>query len=214
MPSSAGDARKRARLTPDQRRDHLIRTAIAMFAEEGVAATSILRLTQAAGVSNGIFYHYFSNKQELEDAVALVVLGDHVARLAEVQRSGSYSARIAMGAVGTMRAIAANRELGAIMTQYLEQHHDAARRSSVQIDDDVRAGVEAGEFDINGPRQLVVDILVATLAVGARAVLAGAEPDDTGEEVAAAHLRVLGVSRRRADGIAARARAMSGLSHG
>ncbi|BBY32379.1 hypothetical protein BST33_07270 [Mycolicibacter minnesotensis] len=209
MPSPAGEAKKRARLSPDQRRDHLIRTAIAMFAEDGVAATSVLRLTQAAGVSNGIFYHYFSNKQELEEAVAAVVLGDHVARLAEVQRTGSYSARIAIGAVGTMRAIAANRELGAIMTQYLEQHHDAARRSSVQIDDDVRAGVHAGEFDIISPRHLVVDILVAVLAVGAREVLAGADPDDTGEAIAVAHLRLLGVARRRADGIAARARAMS-----
>lgn len=205
MPSASGAERKR--LSADQRRDHLIRTAITMFAEDGVAATSILRLTQAAGVSNGIFYHYFSNKQELEDAVATVVLGDHVARLAEAQRSGSYPARIAMGAVGTMRAIAANRQLGAIMTQYLEEHDDVVRHSSAQIDDDVRAGVHAGEFRIDEPRRLVVDMLVATLAVGARAVLAGADPDDTGEAIAAAHLRVLGLPRGRAGGIAARARA-------
>jgi len=209
--SSSGDDRKRARLSPDQRREHLIRTAIAMFARDGVAATSVLRLTQAAGVSNGTFYHYFSNKQELEDAVAEVVLGDHVARLAEVQRTGNFSARIAIGAVGTMRAIAANRQLGAIMTQYLEQHHDAVQRSSVQIDDDVRGGIEAGEFEIANARGLVVDILVAALAVGAQAVLAGADPDETGEAIAAAHLRVLGVARRRADGIAARARAMPAL---
>jgi len=182
-----------------------------MFAEDGVAATSILRLTQAAGVSNGIFYHYFSNKQELEDAVATVVLGEHVAHLAEVQRTGSYSARIAIGAVGTMRAIAANRQLGAIMTQYFEHHHDAVRRSAVQIDEDVRGGIEAGEFDVDSPRRLVVDILIAALAVGARAVLAGADPDDTGEAIAVAQLRTLGVVRRRSGSIAARARTMTAL---
>ena len=65
---------RRTRLAPDDRREHLIQTAVTTFAQEGVAASSVLQITQAAGVSNGTFYHYFANKQELEDAVASRVI--------------------------------------------------------------------------------------------------------------------------------------------
>jgi AcrR family transcriptional regulator len=203
--------KRRSRLRPDDRRDHLIRTAVTLFADEGVAATSIVRLTQAAEVSNGIFYHYFANKQELEDAVAQVVIDDLVARLAVVQQTKSYADRIAMGAVGTMRAVAANRELGAITAQYLDERHDVLERSPIQLESDITEGAHAGEFAVAEPFPLLVNMLVATLAVGARSVLAGADADDIGESIAAAHLRILGIPRKRASLIASRAKAMPSL---
>lgn len=203
--------RRRSRLRRDDRRDHLIRTAVALFANEGVAATSIVRLTQAAEVSNGIFYHYFANKQELEDAVAQVVIDDLVTRLAVVQQTKSYADRVAMGAVGTMRAIAGNRELGAITAQYLDARHDVLDRSPIQLESDITDGAHAGEFAIADPHSLLVKMLVATLAVGARSVLAGADADDVGESIAAAHLRILGVPRKRASLIASRALTMRSL---
>jgi AcrR family transcriptional regulator len=204
-------AKRRSRLSPDDRRDHLIRTAIALFAEEGVAATSIVRLTQAAEVSNGIFYHYFANKQELEDAVAEVVLNDLVTRLAMVQETKSYADRVAMGAVGTMRAVAANRELGAITAQYLDERHGVLEHLPIQLASDITEGAHTGEFAIADPHPLLVKMLVATLAVGARSVLAGADADAVGESIAAAHLRILGIPRKRASLIASRALSMSSL---
>ena len=202
---------RRSRLSRDDRRDHLIRTAVALFADEGVAATSIVRLTQAAGVSNGIFYHYFTNKQELEEAVAQVVIDDLITRLAVLQQTKSYADRIAMGAVGTMRAIAANPELGAITAQYLDERHNVLDRSPIQLESDIIEGTHAGEFSIGEPHPLLVKMLVATLAVGARSVLAGADADDVGESIAAAHLRILGIPRKRASLIASRALTMPSL---
>lgn len=210
-PQAPTSKKRRSRLRPDDRRDHLIRTAVALFAEEGVAATSIVRLTQAAEVSNGIFYHYFANKQELEDAVANVVIDDLVTRLAAVQQTKSYADRVAMGAVGSMRAIAANRELGAITAQYLDERHDILDRSPFQLESDITEGIHAAEFAVAEPRALLVKMLVATLAVGARSVLAGADADDVGEAVAAAHLRILGIPRKRASLIASRALTMPSL---
>jgi AcrR family transcriptional regulator len=201
--------RKRSRLSPDDRREHLVRTAIALFAEDGVEATSILRVTKTAGVSNGIFYHYFSNKKELEDAVGAVVLSDLVAELAKVQAAERYADRIAIGAVGMMRAVAADRELGAIMAQFFEQHSAALKHLPLQIADDVDGGIESGEFVIDMPRHLVVGLLIATLGVGAREVLAEARADDIGEFVAATHLRMLGVPRRQAAAVATRTRQLS-----
>jgi len=210
-PPAPKSEKRRSRLRPDDRRDHLIRTAVALFADEGVAATSIVRLTHAAEVSNGIFYHYFANKQELEDAVAQVVIDDLITRLAVVQQTKRYADRVAMGAVGTMRAIAGNRELGAITAQYLDEPHDVLERSPIQLESDITEGAHAGEFAIVEPHALLVKMLVATLAVGARSVLAGADADEVGESIAAAHLRILGIPRKRASIIASRALAMPSL---
>jgi len=52
-----------------QSRLHLINTALKLFAEQGWEHTSIPELAQAAGISQGLMYHYFRNKQELLLAV-------------------------------------------------------------------------------------------------------------------------------------------------
>jgi AcrR family transcriptional regulator len=48
-----------------ERRDQLIETALALFAQEGVDGTRIADLAQAAGVAHGLVYHYFRSKEEL-----------------------------------------------------------------------------------------------------------------------------------------------------
>ena len=39
------------------------------FGKQGIAETSVLQLTHAAGVSNGTFYRYFDDKEQLEYAI-------------------------------------------------------------------------------------------------------------------------------------------------
>jgi AcrR family transcriptional regulator len=182
-----------------------------IFAREGVSASSVLQITQAAGVSNGTFYHYFANKQELEDAVASRVIAQLQRDLRELQEPRSYAERLALGAVGVMRAIAANHDLGAVMLEYLERNSITISQQAVMLDSDIREGGEAGEFPLTEPRPLLVGMLVAMLGAGARSVLEGADPDQVGELIAAAQLRTLGVPRRRAAAVAARIRSAPAL---
>lgn len=53
----------------EERREQLIATALRVFAEKGWDATSIPDLAQAAGIAQGLMYHYFRNKEELLRAV-------------------------------------------------------------------------------------------------------------------------------------------------
>ncbi|GCE31536.1 hypothetical protein KDA_70200 [Dictyobacter alpinus] len=53
----------------EERREHLIDTALHLFAEKGWNATSIPDLAKAAGIAQGLMYHYFRNKEELLLAV-------------------------------------------------------------------------------------------------------------------------------------------------
>ena len=198
--------RPRTRLAPDDRREHLIRTAVTIFAKEGAGASSVLRITQAAGVSNGTFYHYFANKQELEDAVATLVLDELQHDLRKLQEYAGYAERLAIGAVGVMRRVAANHELGAVMVEYFEHNSSVIRQQAVMLDSDIREGGKAGEFPISEPLPLLVAMFVAMFGVGARAILDGADADEIGEIIAAAQLRTVGVARGRAGAIAARVR--------
>ncbi len=49
----------------EQRRAQLIDTALGVFAEKGVEGTTVKDLAEAAGVAQGLLYHYFRSKEDL-----------------------------------------------------------------------------------------------------------------------------------------------------
>jgi AcrR family transcriptional regulator len=52
----------------EERRLQILDTALTVFAEKGFAGASIKDIAQAAGISQGLMYHYFASKEELLDA--------------------------------------------------------------------------------------------------------------------------------------------------
>src|SRR5215470_15028125 len=52
----------------EQRRLQLIDTALAVFADKGVDGATVKDLSEAAGVAQGLLYHYFRSKDELLEA--------------------------------------------------------------------------------------------------------------------------------------------------
>jgi AcrR family transcriptional regulator len=58
-----------ARLTSDERREHLLRVGVALVGRHGTADVSIEEIASAAGVSNGLLYHYFPTKDDFLLAV-------------------------------------------------------------------------------------------------------------------------------------------------
>lgn len=57
----------RRKLTPRgrERRDQLMRRASRLFAEQGYHPTSVADIVESLGVGKGVFYWYFSSKEEL-----------------------------------------------------------------------------------------------------------------------------------------------------
>lgn len=51
--------------TDTTRREHLLRDALTLFAERGYAGTSVKAIAQRAGVSQGLLYVHFENKEAL-----------------------------------------------------------------------------------------------------------------------------------------------------
>jgi len=46
-------------------KEHIKKTAVMLFAERGFHATSIISISQQAGISKGLIFHYFENKEHL-----------------------------------------------------------------------------------------------------------------------------------------------------
>lgn len=85
--------------------------ALTLFAERGVAATSLREVARSAGVAPGLVGHYFGSKDGLQEAV-----DDYVVELF----------REALGSVpieGEARAVAARRD--AALTAMIEAHPQA-----------------------------------------------------------------------------------------
>ena len=58
-----------ARLTSDERREHLLQVGMEVLGRRGTAEVSIEEIARAAGVSNGLLYHYFPAKSNFLLAV-------------------------------------------------------------------------------------------------------------------------------------------------
>ena len=59
----------RVRMSPDGRREQLLTLGVRLFATRSLEALSIETLAEEAGISRGLLYHYFGNKQEFHTAV-------------------------------------------------------------------------------------------------------------------------------------------------
>lgn len=59
------DGRRRRRLSPEERRDHLLDVAAELVVEQGVESVTMERVAQRAEVSRGLGYAYFENSGDL-----------------------------------------------------------------------------------------------------------------------------------------------------
>jgi len=50
-------------------REKIMATAVALFAEKGVAGTSAREIAEHAGIAVGLMYHYFKSKDEVYEAL-------------------------------------------------------------------------------------------------------------------------------------------------
>jgi AcrR family transcriptional regulator len=71
----------RRRLEPQQRRDHLLDTAAAMFAEKPYDDVLMEDIAAVAGVSRSLMYHHFSSKRDLYVALFKRAIDRFLARV-------------------------------------------------------------------------------------------------------------------------------------
>ncbi|TYB45039.1 TetR/AcrR family transcriptional regulator [Actinomadura chibensis] len=82
-------------MTPEQRREMIVRTALPLVAEHGTAVTTG-QIARAAGIGEATIFRVFADKDELLDAcIAAAVRTDHVlAELASIPLDQPLAARL------------------------------------------------------------------------------------------------------------------------
>src|ERR1700709_400531 len=69
MSSSPSATAGRVRMTPDGRREQLLALGVRLLSTRSLDELSIEMLAEEAGISRGLLYHYFGNKQDFHRAV-------------------------------------------------------------------------------------------------------------------------------------------------
>jgi AcrR family transcriptional regulator len=69
----------RVRMTPDERREQLLAHGVRLLSTHSVDELSIDMLAEEAGISRGLLYHYFGNKQDFHRAVVRKAADDLIA---------------------------------------------------------------------------------------------------------------------------------------
>lgn len=52
-----------------KRREQIVQAALSLYEQKGIDRTSVKDMTDAAGITRSLFYHYFSCKDDVTDAV-------------------------------------------------------------------------------------------------------------------------------------------------
>src|SRR3954447_1187338 len=90
---------------PDDRSGEIARAALSLFVARGFAATKLEDVAKAAGVSKGLPYLYFKNKEELFKAVITEAIGGPLAEASEmIDRFDGTSEELLRGLIRGFRA--------------------------------------------------------------------------------------------------------------
>jgi AcrR family transcriptional regulator len=138
----------------EDRRAQLLDTALDVFAAKGLDGATVKDLSDAAGVAQGLLYHYFRSKEELLEAV----LDQHyflpeLRRIAAPDRDRPAAQVLLELALGFARVLEQNRRVVQLMLREAPSNAAAAeriergRREGVRLLADYLASrVTAGEL--------------------------------------------------------------------
>ena len=76
----------RVRMHPDSRREQLLELGVQLLSRRSLDELSIEMLAEEAGISRGLLYHYFGNKQDFHRAVVRKAADDLIEVTAPVQQ--------------------------------------------------------------------------------------------------------------------------------
>lgn len=203
-------ARRRQRLTPEQRRDQLVIATVQVLATRGYRGTTADEIVKQAGVSKGLLWHYFTDLDALMEHTArrtLMMIASSVGSTLDLTAPAPDVIRAAIhGAAGILHThpterIALNEIVANLRTP------DGSQRLGLNDYEDLyaaqesifRRGQDEGDFRDNlDPRVLAVTYQGAVDAMlGYLEANPDADPDKHAATVADVLLGGVCVERRR-----------------
>ncbi|MEW6272179.1 MAG: TetR family transcriptional regulator [Thermodesulfobacteriota bacterium] len=143
----------------------VIEAALLLFAEHGVAGTSLQMIADAIGVTKAAVYHHYKTKDDIVLAVATVILTrlDAAVSAAEAERSRSRARELLVAGMIDLaverRRVAGVLQRDPVMLRFLEEH-EPFRRVMERVNRVLMGGA-------SGRRARVQAAMVASAIAGA-----------------------------------------------
>ena len=173
--SNAAETTNRTR-RPENRAPEIARAALELFVTKGFAATKLDDVARAAGVSKGLPYLYFKNKEELFKAVIVEAIGEPLVRADELVDAFEGSTEELLRALTAKFRQFAESPLGGVIKLILAEagnFPDVARfycsnfdlRGRQLFEKVLRRGVARGEFRPVDDLEMAAVLLAQPLAM-------------------------------------------------
>ena len=183
-PATSGSAR----LLPDptRRREELLAAGAAVFAEVGVDAATVAAITRRAGTAKGNFYRYFASKEALLAALKeqfIAEMLDEVVAMANRVGTEDWWTLTDTFVTATIDSLLSRLDRIAIFyaeptsADTLKYFLDGENQIDAVIAAGIRAGVEAGAFDVEDPEMTATILQHGVFATIEHAVIHGDEID-------------------------------------
>jgi AcrR family transcriptional regulator len=100
------------------RRQQILDTAAAVFAEKGIASTTVRDISEQVGIYSGSLYHYFKSKEEIIAGVLEPIVASQVAALERIMATTDDPVEIlSQAVVAAVSQTAANPDAARILQQ-------------------------------------------------------------------------------------------------
>lgn len=189
MTNEAREPRTRGHKKKERTRRHLIAAGLRVLGEKGQGLT-VSDVVAEAEVSNGTFYNYFADRDEL-----LEELAEHsVLSLAAATANEAIDDPARRFAVATMRMLqrASEDETWARVMLRLVSRPGSGVDMSRYLREDLEEGFALGRFDV-GPDAATLDQVAGLIIMTIRRIVEGQATPDTPEQAVRRGLRALGV---------------------
>lgn len=196
---SGGMAPKRERT-----RRQLLRAAIGVLHERGVAGFAAQEVAAAAGMANGTFYNYFPTREALLGALAEEFVESYCRHIdASYAHIEDAAERMAIGGRRYVLFAAESPDWARLMLGLMDGGAPLLQRIAPFALRDLRMGVRQKRFRISSERA-AMDLIAGTGLQAMRSVLAGAAGRSHASSAATLVLRGLGMDYEEAAEVARR----------
>lgn len=133
----------------EQTRSKLLVAANVMFMDKGVESTTATDIAEAADVAYGTFYNYFKSVDDLVPVAVEEELKNHQIKVKELQNQYDDPAmRVTIGVNALFKSVIATPAIKWLTQKPSIMADEVARVLAEDAMDDIRNGVEKGDFNI------------------------------------------------------------------
>ncbi len=159
-PTTPATRAPRSRLSPEQRRTQLLDLGVSLLATHSLDELTIDMLAEEAGISRGLLYHYFGNKQEFREAVCRRAVADLIAQTAPPE-GGEPLDRLLASVAAYVDYVVANYEGYVSIVRGASGGNETLRR----IYEETRAALTDRIFTEDAQGEIIPDTPAARLMV-------------------------------------------------